>query len=74
MQIEQIEVSNFENTGRKVFTPEVNLIIGDNGTGKHLCLKQFLFCAGRIPLQELEVRRRSFSTDEIRRGKMSCLR
>lgn len=55
MQIEQIEISNFKGIQEEkfAFTPEVNLIIGDNGTGKHLCLKQFLL-RWEDSLQELE--------------------
>ena len=44
MQIEQIEISNFKGIQEEkfAFTPEVNLIIGDNGTGKTTIIKSII--------------------------------
>lgn len=38
MQLEHIEITNFKGIRHEEFSfaPTVNLIIGDNGTGKHL--------------------------------------
>ena len=54
MQIEQIEISNFKGIQEEkfAFTPEVNLIIGDNGTGKTSVLEALL--RWEDSLQELE--------------------
>lgn len=69
MQIEQIEISNFKGIQEEkfAFTPEVNLIIGDNGTGKTSVLEAISVALGGFLAGIGEVRGVHFSTDEIRR-------
>lgn len=69
MNLEHIEITNFKGIQYEdfSFTPEVNLIIGDNGTGKTSILEAISVALGGFLAGIGEVRGVHFSTDEIRR-------
>lgn len=69
MNLEHIAISNFKGIQYEdfSFTPEVNLIIGDNGTGKTSILEAISVALGGFLAGIGEVRGVHFSTDEIRR-------
>lgn len=74
MQIEQIEISNFKGIQEEkfAFTPEVNLIIGDNGTGKTSVLEAISVALGGFLAGIGEVGGVHFQRMRSD-GKMSCL-
>ena len=68
MQLEHIEITNFKGIRHEEFsfTPEVNLIIGDNGTGKTSILEAISVALGGF-ISGTRVLGVHFSKDEIRR-------
>lgn len=68
MQLEHIKITNFKGIRHEEFsfTPEVNLIIGDNGTGKTSILEAISVALGGF-ISGTRVLGVHFSKDEIRR-------